>query len=250
MNRIKYFYNKFQRLFAKPPKQIEADLFIKRLRCSVVGDGMLPDGNIYLMDFAIRNMPQNGIVFEIGSYGGLSTNLMLHLLSKYNRQNDFFGCDAWIYEGYNDNGIDGKNHIDGRKDIERTAYTDHIKNSFIASARLLHPKKLPFTCHTTSDDFFEKWDKKEALTDVFGRPFHIHNEKIAFCYIDGDHSLEQTRKDFENVSSKLLRNGFVLIDDSAKHLPYGSAKFVKEVLKNPDFKLVDANPNYLFQKIK
>ena len=75
-------------------------------------------------------------------------------------------------------------------------------------------------------------------------------EKIAFAYIDGDHSYEQTKKDFENVDAKLLKNGFVLIDDSAKKMRFGSAQFIKEIFKRSDYKLIDANPNYLFKKIK
>lgn len=211
---------------------------------------MLHEGNIYLMDYAIRNMPQEGIVFEVGSYGGLSTNLMLHLLKKYQKPNDLFGCDAWVYEGYDDHKESPPLHIDGREDLERKEYMEYIKIGFINAARFLHPEKLPFTVHMTSDAFFAKWNDNEEMKDVFERSFHMANEKISFCYIDGDHSFEQTKKDFENVSSKLNLNGFILIDDSAKYMRYGSAKFVKEILKNPNFKLIDANPNYLFQKIK
>jgi len=236
-------------IFKKRIKKIENDNFIKRLRCSVIGEGMLHDGNIYLMNFAIKNMPEDGIIFEIGSYGGLSTNLILHLLKKHHKNNVFFGCDAWVYEGYNDYKVISESHIDGRDDIDRKDYMNYIKNSFVVSTQFLHPKKLPFTCHLTSDAFFEKWNANEEFTDVFDRSFYM-SDRISFCYIDGDHSYEQTKKDFENVASKLKINGFLLIDDSTKHLSYGSAKFVKEILRNSDFKLVDANPNYLFQKIK
>lgn len=233
----------------KSIKTIRGDNFIKRLRSSVIGEGMLHEGNIYLMDFAIQNMPVNGAVVEIGVYGGLSTNLILHLLNKYNKQNiQMISCDAWVYEGYNDYKESIENHIDGREDIDRNDYMNHIKNSFIQSTKLLHPKNLPFTCHLDSDGFFEKWNKNEEITDVFGRSFIIKNN-ISFCYIDGNHSYEQTKRDFENVNSKLNINGFVLIDDSAKNLKFGSALFIKEILKNPNYKLIDYNPNYLVQKI-
>lgn len=236
-------------IFKKRIKKIEHDNFIQRLRCSIIGEGMLHDGNIYLMDFAIKNMPQDGIVLEIGIYGGLSTNLLLHLLKKHNKNCSLFGCDAWIYEGYNDyNGII-ESHIDGRNDIDRKNYMNYIKNSFIVSTQFLHPKKLPFTCHLTSDAFFEKWNNNEEFTDVFDRSFYM-NDQISFCYIDGDHSYDQTKKDFENVASKLKINGFILIDDSADHFSFGSTQFAKETFRNPNFKLIETNPNYLFQKIK
>lgn len=234
-------------LFKKTVKKIQTDLFIKRLRSSVIGEGMLHEGNIFLIDYAIRNMPDEGIVFEIGSYGGLSTNLILHLLKKHNKGNHLFGCDPWIYEGYNDYKETAPLHIDGREDLERNKYMTYIKNAFINAALLLHPEKLPFTAHLKSDALFEKWDRNEEFVDVFGRNFSMPN-KIAFCYIDGDHSYEQTKKDFENVDSKLQPKGFILIDDSAKNLNFGSANFVKEIMKNPNFRLIDTNPNYLFQK--
>jgi hypothetical protein len=236
-------------IFRSKIKTIASDNFINRLRCSVIGEGMLPEGNIYLMDFAVKNMPAEGIIFEIGSYGGLSTNLIIHLLEKHHKKNDFYGCDAWVYEGYNDHHGVVESHIDGREDIDRKEYMNYIKNAFVTTTRFLHPNRLPFSCHLTSDTFFEKWNAKEEFTDVFDRNFKL-DQSISFCYIDGDHSYEQTKKDFENVASKVLVNGFVLIDDSAKHFSYGSAKFVKEILKNPAFKVIDTNPNYLFQKIK
>ncbi|NHM00504.1 class I SAM-dependent methyltransferase [Flavobacterium difficile] len=238
----------FKKWWSKSVQKIKQDDFISRLRCSVIGEGMLHEGNIFLLDYAIQNMPNEGIVLEIGCYGGLSTNLIIHLLKKHKKGNPFMGCDAWVYEGYHDHLGNKDTYIDGRIDISRTAYTQYIKNAFITSTLFLHAKNLPHTCHLTSDLFFDKWQHNEVFTDVFDRDFKI-NERIAFAYIDGDHSYEQTKKDFENVASRLMVNGYVLIDDSAKNMTFGSAKFIKEIQKNKDFKLIDSNPNFLFQKI-
>jgi len=235
-------------IFRPKIKKIE-DSFIARLRCSVIGEGMLNEGNIFLIDHAIRNMPENGITFEIGVYGGLSTNLILHLLAKYNKEVLHYGCDAWIYEGFKDHLGVVENHIDGKKEIERTDYMNYIKNSFINATTFLNPKHLPFICHSTSDSFFNNWNTKKKFTDVFNRDFNL-NSKIAFCYIDGDHSYNQTKMDFNNVNQKLLIGGYVLIDDSAKGSHFGSAKFISEILKNPQFIKIYSNPNYLFKKVK
>lgn len=59
----------------KKIRKITDDPFIRRLRSSVLGEGMLSDGNIYLIDHAIKNLPNEGAVIEIGIYGGVSTNL-------------------------------------------------------------------------------------------------------------------------------------------------------------------------------
>lgn len=234
--------------WSKSVKKVKQDDFISRLRCSVIGEGMLHEGNIFLLDYAIQNMPEKGIVLEIGCYGSLSTNLIIHLLNKYKRTNLFMGCDAWIYEGYYDHLGNKETHIDGRIDISRTDYSKYIKNAFITSTLFLHAKNLPYTCHLTSDLFFDKWNNNEVFTDVFDRDFKI-TEEIAFAYIDGDHSYEQTKKDFENVAARLMVNGYVLIDDSATNMTFGSAKFINEIKKNKAFKQIDSNPNFLFQKI-
>ena len=236
-------------IFKKNIKKIAADSFISRLRCSVIGEGMLHEGNIYLMDFAIQHMPEKGIVFEIGCYGGLSTNLLSHLLKKHNKKNHLYGCDAWIYEGFTDSKGTTQSHIDGREDINRKDYMNYIKEAFIKSTQLLHPNNLPYTCHLRSDDFFKNWNSNNDFIDVFGRSFKMV-EKIAFAYIDGDHSYEQTKKDFENIDAKLLKNGFILLDDSAKKMTFGSARFVNDILRRSDYKLIEVNPNYLFKKIK
>lgn len=230
-------------------KTIHEDPFLKRLKATVIGEGMLNEGNIYLINKALKNMPNEGYIVEIGVYGGLSTNLILHLQKKNNKLNVMVGCDAWVYEGYNDYLGKTEKHIDGREDIKRSSYTAYIKNAYINATKLLSTSSLPHTCHLTSDEFFEKWESKETLTDVFDRAF-ILEEKIAFCYIDGDHSFEQTKRDFENVSKHLLKGGYVLIDDSAKHLNFGSARYINEIRKNDHFKIVESNPNFLIQKIK
>lgn len=229
-------------------KYIKKDSFLKRINVTVIGEGMLHDGNIYLINYAIENMPEDGIVFEIGSYAGLSTNVILHFLEKHKKNHILVGCDAWVYEGFEDYKYK-QAHIDGKVNISRKTYTEYIKNAFINAVKLLHPQSKPYTCHLTSDNFFENWKTNNKFIDVFDRTFSI-NKKISFSYIDGDHSYEQTKKDFENVDSKLNLNGFVLIDDSADHLNFGSSEFIKEIKGNSRYRFVAKNPNYLFQKIK
>jgi hypothetical protein len=236
-------------IFRKKYKTINSDSFLKRIKSTIIGEGMLHEGNIYLMDYAIQNMPDKGIIFEIGSYAGLSTNVLLHLLEKYDKKHLFVGCDAWIYEGFKDHTGIIDEHIDAKTDVTRAAYVAYLKNAFINAAKLLHPNTKPYTCHLTSDAFFKKWNANEEFTDVFDRTFNIQQE-ISFSYIDGDHSYEQTKKDFENVDSKLKLNGFILLDDSADHLNFGSSDFIKEIKKNPKYTIIDSNPNYLIQKVK
>lgn len=60
-------WHKLLRLFRS--KKTASDDFIKRIRSLVIGEGMLQEGNINLIEYAIKNMPHEGSVVEIGSYG-------------------------------------------------------------------------------------------------------------------------------------------------------------------------------------
>lgn len=130
--------------------------FIKRIRSLVIGEGMLNEGNIGLMDFAIQHLPAEGSMLEIGSYGGLSTNLMIYLKNKYRKFHPFFTCDAWIYEGYNDHLQEVADvFIDGRPDVLRSDYSVYMKTAFIHATKLLSPQNLPFSFHQYSNIFFK-----------------------------------------------------------------------------------------------
>ncbi len=223
------------------------DNFIKRIRSSIIGEGMLHEGNLFLMDYAIQNMPKNGHVLEIGSYAGLSTNFMLHLMQKYQRNEKFLACDPWIYEGYDDAKGLVSTTIDG-KDISRKDFMAYIKSAYMNATKLFHSSNLPHTFHLTSDEFFLHYAKQATLTDVFGNDFELGGS-IAFCYIDGNHAYDFAKRDFENVNKYLLKGGFILFDDSIDGTSFGSAKLMKEVKTNKEFKLVYKNPNYLVQKV-
>lgn len=239
--------NLLKKLSGKKVRTLAPDDFIRRLRSLVIGEGMLSEGNIYLMDLAIREMPREGAVIEIGSYGGLSANLLTYLLQKHGREEKLFSCDPWIYEGYHDHKGRPPAHIDGRTDVLRSDYSAYMKQAYINAARLLHPQRLPYAFHQDSDTFFANWRKNAAAEDVFGRTTSTGGP-IAFAYIDGDHSFTQAKKDFENTAEFLLPGGFILLDDSADGLPFGSAKMIQEIKKDKRFSVVMKNENYLVRK--
>ena len=230
-------------------KNIESDDFIKRIRSLVIGEGMLKEGNISLMDYAIKNLPEEGSVLEIGSYGGLSANLIIYLMQKHQKSNSFFTCDAWIYEGYKDHLQDGNDaYIDGRKDILRADYSVYLKNAFIHSVKFLSPQNLPFSFHMYSDLFFENWNNHNNDVDIFGRQVSLGGN-FGFAYIDGGHSYEIAWKDFNHVAAHLVKHGFILLDDSADGQYFGSARMMDDIKKDKRFKVVAKNPNYLIQKV-
>lgn len=228
-------------------KDLEEDLYLKRLRSLVIGEGMLHEGNPYLINHAIAHMPENGIVLEIGSYGGLSTNLMLYLMRKHQRANLLFTCDPWIYGGYINGYHSNDPFIDGRTDVSRDAYGKYLKQAFIQGIQFLNGQHLPHSFQYTSDEFFEMYRNNTSETDVFGNKAPL-GKAISFAYIDGNHDWEFVERDFENVHRLLLSGGFILFDDSIDGTDFGSARFMQVMMQHPAYKLVAKNPNYLFIK--
>ena len=192
-------------------------------------------------------MPKNGVVIEIGSYGGLSTNLMLYLLMKNGRVEKLINCDPWMYEGYTDrHGIKSKT-IDGRTDISRDDYSAYMKSNFLNSVQFLNKDNLPHSFQLTSDEFFKVYDKKIKAEDIFNQTIQL-GKSISFAYIDGNHAYQYIKRDFENVDKYLMSSGFVLFDDSQDSSQFGSALFMREMKQNTNYQLIEKNPNYLFQK--
>ncbi len=204
--------------------------------------GMLNKGNIHAIETAVKNMPDEGAVVEIGSFCGLSTNLMSHFLEKYNRKNKIFCSDKWIFVGSED-----EKYLSGSK-IEHKQYREFVKESFIRNVKFFSPNNIPFTIEEFSDDFFELWNNNTSVTDLFKREIKLGGN-ISFAYIDGNHTYEYTKRDFMNTDKNMKKGGFILFDDSADYYNFGSAKFMKEMKKNKNYELIIKNPNYLFKKI-
>ncbi|MBX7241979.1 MAG: class I SAM-dependent methyltransferase [Bacteroidia bacterium] len=241
-------WSKFLKIFKS--KNSESDDFIKRIRSLVIGEGMLKEGNIRLMNFAVKNMPAEGSVVEIGSYGGLSTNLIIYLMRKHKKSNSFFTCDAWVYEGFNDHLQEISDvHIDGRTDILRTDYSVYLKNAFINSTTFLSPQNLPYSFHMFSDLFFDNWHNCRSESDIFGRKVELGGN-ICFAYIDGGHSYEVAWKDFNNIAIHIVKGGFILLDDSADGENFGSAHMMTNIKKDKRFKVIAKSPTYLIQKVE
>jgi hypothetical protein len=56
--------------------------------------GMLTSGNLYLFDYALRRLPPgNAPILEIGSFCGLSTNLLTYYKLKHGVKNRLITCD-------------------------------------------------------------------------------------------------------------------------------------------------------------
>ena len=202
--------------------------------------GMLNPGNIYAMKYAIENLPTNDPIVEIGSFCGLSTNVLSYFLRKYQRKNIIFCSDKWIFEG-SDEGVNL-----GLSDISHADYRPYVKETFMRNINFFSPNR-PHPIELFSDEFFEKWKEQKEVIDVFNQSI-ILGGNISFSYIDGNHTYEFAKRDFENVSQYLVPGGFILFDDSSDSDPFGLTKLMREIKQRSDYSLVMKNPNYLFQK--
>lgn len=202
--------------------------------------GMLNPGNVYAMKYAIENLPTSDPIIEIGSFCGLSTNVLSYFLRKNQRKNIIFCSDKWIFEG-------SEESVNlGLSDISHADYRPYVKETFMRNINFFSPNR-PHPIELFSDEFFEKWKTQKKVVDVFNQSITLGGN-ISFSYIDGNHTYEFAKRDFENVNQHLVPGGFILFDDSSDSDPFGLTKLMREIKQRSDYSLVMKNPNYLFQK--
>src|SRR5262245_23626591 len=206
--------------------------------------GMLNRGNLYLMDYALQRIPSQAPIIEIGSFCGLSANLLTYYKKKYALTNKLITCDKWEFEVPKGEPSD---YVAGSS-VRFTEYMALVKNSFLRNTQTFSADDLPFTIEAFSQEFFSFWRKNMPVHDVFGRPIALGGP-ISFCYIDGNHSYEGVKFDFQNCDEFLEVGGFILFDDSfAKD--FGVYKLMPEIKGMDRYQLAAKNPNHLFQKIR
>jgi SAM-dependent methyltransferase len=220
-------------------RRSQEDEFTRWLRYA--NAGMLEPGNVWCMDFAIRNLPSADPMVEIGSFAGLSANVICHLLRKHSRGNKFFTCDNWDVTGEELAGC-----IPG-SDIGFPRYAQYVKASYQRNIEFFSPGNRPHTIEASSTDFFGKWSRNEEAVDVFGRTVRLGGP-ISFCYVDALHSCDAVRKEFESIDRYLVPGGFILFDDSSDSGPFDVNRLMPEIARNKRYELVQQCPNYLFRK--
>jgi hypothetical protein len=207
---------------------------------SYINPGMLVGSNLDLFAYCLDRIP-SGAVIEIGSWCGLSLNHILLLLKMKGRENPVFSVDDWWFE----------NATFGQCIPGTSAPFDDFRamaiQTFRSRVMLFNKDRLPHHIELNSDRFFAAWGTSETLTDFFGRQVNLGGP-IAFAYIDGAHTYEQSMRDFQNVSRHLIGGGFIVFDDSADDSDWGSRLTAQEAAKHPGYELIAKNPNYCVRK--
>ena len=227
-------------VFVHSDSNVRSDEYITWL-CAPVGGFLTPDhGNLRAFDYAVQHMPAGGAMVEIGSFLGLSTNIITYLTIKYHRDNPLFTCDPWVFEGTD-------KPVGGYFDASSEAFRDYVKRIFMENAILFSGKRKPFSIEAFSDQFFKLWHLGSTTEDVFGRSVTLGGP-ISFAYIDGAHTYNAAKGDFLGVDQHLLPGGFILFDDSADDSDWEVKRVVAEVKRDPSYELVFKTPNYFFRK--
>lgn len=208
-------------------------------RLKILVPGWLEPGHLYCIDYAIKNLPEDKPIIEIGTFAGLSTNVILHFLRKYGKDNLLYTCDWYL------NDIKDGDEICDLKNARLAI--DYLKESFVRNINFFHPKANILSSDLASDDFFEAWGQAE-IKNLHGGYF-MPQGKISFAYIDGNHTYDYALRDFENVDKLLVPGGFILFDDSADYTNWGSKKVAQQAAKSGKYEVVKKNPHYFLRKI-
>ena len=218
----------------------QANEFLAWVRFAV--PGMLEHGNVDAMEYALANMPPGKPILEIGSFCGLSTVVLSYFLSKRSNSTALFTCDKWEFEGRQPGAPLGDSPT-----VTHDDYRTYVKDTFLRTMKTFAAGRLPHTIECFSDEFFRRWFEKEKAVDVFGRSVTLGGE-ISFCYVDGNHTYEFAKRDFENTDRALVSGGYILFDDSADESHWEVNRLTREIASGNQYELVSKNPNYLFRK--
>jgi hypothetical protein len=175
-----------------------ADPFTHRLAQLV--PGMQQRGNLALMRRALKEMPDEGVVLEIGCFAGRSSCLLTYLLDQQERPHRLVACDPWDYtfKGLLDAPL-------GTSAVTGAAWGEHAAHVYREHVAFFCGHRLPHTFRLSSGDLFAQWGEG-PLRDVFGRTVTLTGS-IAFAFIDGNHDYAHVGADLRNTDARLLPGG-------------------------------------------
>lgn len=252
---IKHFLNRAGHKSPNPPAEssvpwdesyaasLLSDEFTSWVRFAV--PGMLGDGNLVASAWAMERLPKKGAIIEIGSFCGLSTILLSALRSRSGEQNRrIITSDKWEFEGQD------LSSALGDSAVTHETYQEFVRESYLRNVQTFCDPQ-PATVASLSDEFFTYWEAGEEKQDVVSGEVIKLGGEIAFAYIDGNHTYEFAKRDFENTDRFLVSGGWVMFDDSADGSGWEVNTLVRELASDPDsgYELVARAPNYLFRKL-
>ena len=247
MNSIKHLYRTVSPHWKDVPAKIPARQRKRVNSIAFATGGMLTQGNIDALYYALRETKAvDGSLLEIGSYCGLSSNVITFLKRHLEIAKPLFAIDPWDLVELDQETLARVNEDLG---LSRDQLAVFIRESYKTRVGFFSQADLPHAVQGFSNDVLAKWAKGETVTDQFGRDVALGGS-IAFAFIDGDHSYQGAKDDFENVDRFLSVGGIILFDDSADSDNRGCEKAAREASRHPNYELVSKNPNYMIRKLR
>lgn len=166
-----------------------------------------------LVLYELAKQSAEGAIVEIGSLHGKST-LALALGSREGRKNKVFAVDP--FKPYDD---------------KPTTQVIYAKNSpdyeeFLKNIERFGMQGIVFPIKKTSEEAAKEW-----------------KEQVSLLFIDGNHLLEEVRKDYNNWKQFLLPGAKIVLDDAYSCFP-GPLLIAKEIKESKEFKNF-SRPKYM-----
>lgn len=169
----------------------------------------------YLFKLILNQKPKT--ILEIGVYKGKRSIEMMDLAQCFNKQITFYGFD--LFE-----------KITKRKIKDELSKNPLSKDQILKQLKYLFPKA--------------KINLIKGNTIKTLKNFNI-KKKIDFIFIDGGHSINTIKKDWQNVKKLMHKNSLVVFDDyyDDKHISkkFGSNNIIKNLGKNYISEILPSN---------
>lgn len=146
-------------------------------------DGWLTDQEALGLYNIASRLSANAVIVEIGSWQGKST----YCIAKGLKTGEIFAIDPFNADG----GLD----VQSQDEYNRKKGDSDLLENFSTNMRKL--------------GVIDKIKAKKGYSYQFNNDF----SKIDFLFIDGDHSIEGCKKDFEMYASKIVKGGYIAFHD-------------------------------------
>jgi predicted O-methyltransferase YrrM len=186
-------------------KKIRRYLSLRYLRNYEEINGWLTENEAIGLYKTAKKLDKNAVVVEIGSWQGKSTICIAKGLKS---------GKIWAIDPFNADG-----------GFDTTSHEDYIK------------RKRDTDLLSIFEHNIRKFNVAEKIVTKKGYSYDLHNEfnSINFLFIDGDHSIEGCRKDYELYARKIVKGGFIAFHDYYEdRCELGPTLVVNEIIKNSD----------------
>lgn len=225
-------------IFTKNPKKKLNNRYISYFNFLLGGE--IHKGNLELISFVFSKIKNHSNILQIGTFTGKTTIVMDYLARTNNKTFNFIDCDYFKFVEFEKNWFEKNKFSISSSDYDNFIFENYKNNVDFFKINVQ-------TFKMDSLKFLEKISKNEEIVDIKDKKLKVKN--FDFVFLDGWHSYEHTKKEFEFIEKLLNKNSYILFDDSYMLSGWGVDKLMTDIKKKKNFKFISRMPNYLFQKI-